>query len=87
MDPTGEWQLGTDSTETIKLGGTPVWFQNPEEVLCAQCGGPTVFIAQLGPELENPGYGGYSLPTAGAPMVFRCADECTDQGVALWQVM
>lgn len=81
----GKEDIRSNTSCTIKIGGTPVFLQTPESLECPECGGRMQFIAQIGSELENPGWGGYSFNLAGGELfVFMCAKECSASGVAMY---
>jgi rubredoxin len=85
LDKTGKEDIRDNTSCTIKLGGTPVFLQTPEEVECPECGGRVTFLAQIGSELENPGWGGYSFNTSGGEFfVFKCAKECSPRGAVMY---
>jgi hypothetical protein len=85
LDSEGKEDIRSNTSCTIKIGGTPVFLQTPERIECPACAGPMQFIAQIGSELENPGWGGYSLDLAGGELfVFKCATECSAKGAAMY---
>ena len=70
-----------------KMGGHPLWLQNPETPKCPFCGGKTVFAAQFDSNLGSGRLGEhYSLPFSGVGYLFLCANRCSERGGAfLWQ--
>jgi hypothetical protein len=85
LDQSGKEDIREDTSCTIKIGGTPVFLQTPQRVKCPKCRGPVAFLAQIGSELEDPGWGGYSLELAGGELfVFKCRAECCPDGTAMY---
>jgi hypothetical protein len=85
LDNNRKEDIRSNTSCTIKIGGTPVFLQTSEHIVCPICAGPMQFIAQIGSELENPGWGGYSLEVAGGELfVFKCAKECSAKGAAMY---
>jgi hypothetical protein len=70
-DKEGKEDIRSNTSRTIKIGGTPVFLQTPDSLDCPECAGPMQFIAQIGAELENPGWGGYSFNLAGGEVCQR----------------
>lgn len=84
LDASGKEFVHHHTSRIIKVGGIPIWMQSPETLHCPCCKGPMKFIAQVGSELENPGFGGYGFDVAaGEFFVFRCEAECSPQGAAM----
>lgn len=84
LDATGKEFVHYDTSRIIKIGGIPIWIQSPEVPQCPCCKGSMTFIAQVGSELENPGFGGYGFDVAaGEFFVFRCEAECSPQGAVM----
>jgi hypothetical protein len=85
LDKQGKEDIRANTSCTIKIGGIPVFLQPPQFLACPNCAGPMHFIAQIGSELESPGWGGYSLNLAGGVLfVFKCAKECSETGAAMY---
>jgi hypothetical protein len=72
-----------------KMGGLPLWYQNPEVPTCVACGGPTQFLGQFDSQLGKDASGAdaaMNFGDAGIGYAFLCEKRCSDQGGAfLWQ--
>ncbi len=85
LDKTGNEDIREYTSCLVKIGGTPMYLQTPEKINCPECGGRLTFLAQIGSELENPGWGGYSFNTGGGELfVFKCFKECSPKGVVMY---
>ncbi len=88
LDKSGRNDIRDSTSQVLKIGGTPVFVQDRMDLVCPVCSGKMKFFAQIGSELEDAGYGGYSLPIgdAGEIYLYKCEQECSPVSTSVfWQ--
>ena len=72
-----------------KMGGHPLWMQNPQPPPCPACGGATIFAAQFDSALGFDPMGNavmVNFGRGGVGYLFLGANQCSERGGAfLWQ--
>lgn len=87
-----EMFLPDRASETLLMGGDPVWVQDEIPVSCPKCNGPAKLISQLCCEVSRSSDDSekFYLPfgSYGDGYLFACEDECSqDATYFAWQTM